>query len=191
VTFEAGLVPFLITAIMLWMFGNQVERRMGTQRFLGLYLGSAFLGNLAACLWTGGPFWVAMPMGSGYSIGALFVAFGHFHRNMDVLFMFLFKVNAWNLVFYGLGLNLLFFLLQGQGHFLGLFLAALGSLLYLTQGRNMGGPLGHLEAQIRSAYARGLFKWKTRHLKVMPGGKKEDPWIRDKDPDHPGGPVIH
>lgn len=194
VVFEGGLVPFLVTAIMLWMFGNTIEGRMGTRPFLGLYFAAGALGNLATAFMVGAPFWLGIPLGSAYSITALFVAFGHFHRHSDVFFMFLFRVNAWNLVFYGLALDLLFLLIWGHPHYLGLLVAALGSLLYFTRGRNLGGPFGDLERQARAAWARWQWKRKTRHLQVLKGGKS-DPWIRDEDgdgnDDPPERPVIH
>lgn len=200
--YSSGLVPFLIVGIMLWMFGSAVESRMGRNGFLGLYIGAGVAGNLAACLFQGmvSPLWgwATYPVGSAYSIGALFVAWGHFHRHADVLFMFLIKVNAWNLVFYGLGLDLLFLLLNGQPHYFGLLLAGLGTLFYLTRGQRIGGPLANLQRQANAAYSRWQHKRKSAHLQVLKGGK-DDAFVRDDegaagedDGDGDGRPpVIH
>lgn len=187
--FSGGLVPFIITAIMLMWFGNPAEARMGTKRFLGFYLGFGALGHAAVSLLAAGGGVVPGLPGSSFSIAALFVAFGFFHRHAQVLFMFLLPINAWTLVKVGLALDAVYWLIGGHLIAFGALISGLGALGYLGGGRGMvDGWIADLKLRVA--------KWKRSRqaakFTVIQGGKSragDDPWVREDPDDQP--PVIH
>jgi len=190
--FSSGVVPFLITAIMLMFFGNSVEKYLGRNRFLAVYFGFGAFGNAVLSGWmsAGGP--ALATTGSAFSIEVLFVAFGHFHRHASVLFMFLFPLNAWLLVKLGIGFNLLALVLTGSP-VAGASLAVAGAaLLYFTGGRRR---LELWWTQAKLWWHERQRARKRSRFTVIQGGKgrdEEDPWVREDEGDgDPKPPVIH
>lgn len=193
--FEFDLTRFFITSVMLMWFGTAMERLMGTQRFLRFFLGLGTLGYLASSVYTkavlGSAQWISAPLGPAYGFAGLLVAFGVFHRNATVLFMFLFPVNAWNLIWYGLGFDLLLLIWTGRPHYFGMLVAGLAAYAWLTRGRG-DSPLDTLRTKAEAAFKKWDHKRKTSHLKVLKGGKG-DAFVRDDDDPPPGGKprIIH
>ena len=92
---------FIISLVMLYIFGRDVEQYLGRKGFIRLYLGFLLLGPsllLAASLVTAQPFALAQ----SYANFAVFLAFAALYPNAQLLFQITAKVFAW--VFLGLSI---------------------------------------------------------------------------------------
>ncbi|MCO8124602.1 rhomboid family intramembrane serine protease [Stieleria sp. TO1_6] len=80
----------------LWVFGRNVEQRMGRWEFLRFYLVSMFVGGVAGCL----TYW-AMGIDNGVVIGAsgaviaVTIMFACYYPQATILLMFVIPVKAW------------------------------------------------------------------------------------------------
>lgn len=189
-----GAIGFFLAAIMLMMFGTQIERQVGTRSLVELYLGATVLGHLVSHLG-----WVALltragssvpileissyPMGSAYAISALLVAFGYFHRHAQVLFMFLLPLNAWTLVLLGLFGNL-FGMLRGDPISWGFFAVLVGTSWKLGirpwfYKETLLDRWRWLTGKVRASHRRpdrGSSKRRdASHLTLVRGGLSDDP----------------
>jgi membrane associated rhomboid family serine protease len=96
---HGGTLHLLFNMLSLWMFGAQLEREMGTRRFLKYY----FLCGIAAAVTVllvnialGD--WRTRTIGASGAIFGVLVAFGVMYPNQTVLMNFLFPIKAKYLV---------------------------------------------------------------------------------------------
>jgi len=92
---QGGLWHILINCVVFWWFGQMVESRIGTRRFVYFCLASAAVGGLAFVAWgliTG----TASPVigASGVTMAQLVLAACWYPRS-EILFMFIFRMQLW------------------------------------------------------------------------------------------------
>ena len=128
-----GLFHILINMFVLYMFGGEVERAMGTKAFLRFYFLTGIVAGLTGFIFA----YNASMVGASGAIFAVLVAFATFYPEVRVLFMFIFPMKAKHMVILIGGITLLATFSGGGGgiaHF-----AHLGGLvagvLYLHYGR--------------------------------------------------------
>ncbi len=113
----------IFNMLVLWMFGSEVERVMGTRRFLSLYFTAGVFAGICCCVFTpNNPI-----VGASGAIFAIEVAFAMYFPNSTVIFYF-FPIKAKYLVGLFAGFTVLNCLLPKTGnvaHF-----AHLGGLVY-------------------------------------------------------------
>jgi len=113
----------VINMLVLWMFGSEVERAMGTKKFLTMYFSAGIFAGIFCCLFTPG----SPILGASGAIFAIEVAFAMFFPNTTVIF-FVFPIKAKYLVMIFAGITILNCIIPSGGniaHF-----AHLGGLLY-------------------------------------------------------------
>lgn len=113
----------IFNMLVLWMFGTEVEKAMGTRKFLGLYFTAGMFAGICSCIFTpNNPV-----VGASGAIFAIEVAFAMYYPNSMVLFYF-FPIKAKYLVMLFASFTVINCLLPKEGnvaHF-----AHLGGLLY-------------------------------------------------------------
>ncbi len=120
---HSDLWHLIFNMLALWMFGGDVERTMGSRRFLSMYLGAGLFAGICSCL-----FVPHSPiLGASGAIFAVEVAFAMFFPNATVIF-FIFPLKAKHLVMIFVAITVFNCIMPGSGnvaHF-----AHLGGLLY-------------------------------------------------------------
>ena len=113
----------IFNMLVLWMFGSEVERAMGTRRFLTMYFTAGIFAGIFGCLFTpNNPI-----LGASGAIFAVEIAFAMFYPNATIIF-FVFPIKAKYLVMIFAGITMFNCLIPTGGnvaHF-----AHLGGLLY-------------------------------------------------------------
>ena len=113
----------IFNMLVLWMFGSEVERAMGTRRFLTMYFTAGIFAGIFGCLFTpNNPI-----LGASGAIFAVEIAFAMFYPNATIIF-FVFPIKAKYLVTIFAGITVFNCLMPTGGnvaHF-----AHLGGLLY-------------------------------------------------------------
>ena len=113
----------IFNMLVLWMFGSEVERAMGTRRFLTMYFTAGIFAGIFGCLFTpNNPI-----LGASGAIFAVEIAFAMFYPNATIIF-FVFPIKAKYLVTIFAGITVFNCLIPTGGnvaHF-----AHLGGLLY-------------------------------------------------------------
>ena len=113
----------IFNMLVLWMFGSEVERAMGTRRFLTMYFTAGIFAGIFGCLFTpNNPI-----LGASGAIFAVEIAFAMFYPNATIIF-FVFPIKAKYLVMIFAGITVFNCLMPTGGnvaHF-----AHLGGLLY-------------------------------------------------------------
>ncbi|MFQ5956309.1 MAG: rhomboid family intramembrane serine protease [Candidatus Brocadiales bacterium] len=113
----------IINMFALWMFGADVERTMGTKRFLTLYFtAGVFSALLSTVLGSNSPI-----LGASGAIFAVEVAFAMFFPEATII-LFIFPIKARHLVMIFAGITALNCLLPSGGNIA--YYAHLGGLLY-------------------------------------------------------------
>ncbi len=113
----------IFNMLVLWMFGSEVEKAMGTRRFLTMYFTAGIFAGIFGCLFTpNNPI-----LGASGAIFAVEIAFAMFYPNSTIIF-FVFPIKAKYLVMIFAGITVINCLMPTGGnvaHF-----AHLGGLLY-------------------------------------------------------------
>jgi len=113
----------IFNMLVLWMFGSEVERAMGTRKFLTMYFTAGIFAGIFGCLFTpNNPI-----LGASGAIFAVEIAFAMFYPNSTIIF-FVFPIKAKYLVMIFAGITVINCLMPSSGnvaHF-----AHLGGLLY-------------------------------------------------------------
>lgn len=136
----------LLTPLMIFNFGSQVERQIGSRAFVYLFVGSGVVGHLAASLL--GPFpGASLGLGGAFGLSAIFGTFCYLHASSQVSLIFL-TVNAWRFFVFMLVFNLLGIVFWGPSSFI---LAA--QLLATAAGMTY---VGHLRGD-RFGWARAVW----------------------------------
>ena len=113
----------IINMLVLWMFGGEVERAMGTKKFLTMYFTAGIFAGIVCCLFT--PY--NPILGASGAIFAIEIAFAMFFPNVTVIF-YVFPMKAKYLVMIFAGITVFNCLVpsgENVAHF-----AHLGGLLY-------------------------------------------------------------
>ena len=113
----------IFNMLVLWMFGSEVEKAMGTRKFLTMYFTAGIFAGIFGCLFTpNNPI-----LGASGAIFAVEIAFAMFYPNATIIF-FVFPIKAKYLVTIFAGITVFNCLMPTGGnvaHF-----AHLGGLLY-------------------------------------------------------------
>ncbi len=113
----------IFNMLVLWMFGSEVERAMGTRKFLTMYFTAGIFAGIFGCVFTpNNPI-----LGASGAIFAVEIAFAMFYPNATIIF-FVFPIKAKYLVMIFAGITVFNCLMPTGGnvaHF-----AHLGGLLY-------------------------------------------------------------
>ena len=113
----------IFNMLVLWMFGSEVEKAMGTRKFLTMYFTAGIFAGIFGCLFTpNNPI-----LGASGAIFAVEIAFAMFYPNATIIF-FVFPIKAKYLVMIFAGITVVNCLIPTGGnvaHF-----AHLGGLLY-------------------------------------------------------------
>jgi len=176
---HGGILHILINMLMLYMFGNELERLWGTRRFVRYYFVTGI--GAGVCSWIVGINTLAVIIGASGAIYGLLLAYGVTYPNRVVYLSFLFPVKVkWMVLIMG-GVAFLSSLSQqnsGVAH-----VAHLGGMivgyLYLR-----GGNLRNLYRQYEAQRQHEKLK---RQFEVYYGDvrRKIDEDKKDK------GPTIH
>lgn len=173
--------------LALWMLGTAVEGVLGPRRYLTL---------MGLCVVVSGLVWLALYHGtmalllgfSGAAFGLLY-AFAFFFPDRELI-LFIFPVRSRTLVAILVAVSLYLLLTSPGGvahavHLCGLAVAA----VYLDV--LAGSRLRDLRARVMAARAELRFRWRSRHLTVIPGrgGRPTEPPDEDEGP--PPGTPIH
>ncbi len=113
----------IFNMLVLWMFGSEVERAMGTRKFLTMYFTAGIFAGIFGCLFTPNN----SILGASGAIFAVEIAFAMFYPNSTIIF-FVFPIKAKYLVTIFAGITVFNCLMPTGGnvaHF-----AHLGGLLY-------------------------------------------------------------
>ncbi|MDO8141307.1 MAG: rhomboid family intramembrane serine protease [Candidatus Brocadiales bacterium] len=135
----------IFNMLVLWMFGNEVERVLGTRRFLTLYFTAGIFAGICCCIFTP---WTPIVGASG-AIFAIEVAFAMYFPNSTVIFYF-FPMKAKYLVMIFAGITIFNCIVPKSGniaHF-----AHLGGLIY-----------GFLFVKYSYRVVEYLKKWQIHH----------------------------
>jgi membrane associated rhomboid family serine protease len=151
----------VINMLALWMFGGQVERAMGTKKFLTMYFTAGVFAGIFCCIFTP----TNAILGASGAIFAIEIAFAMFFPNATVIF-FIFPIKAKYLVMIFAGITVFNCLMVTGGnvaHF-----AHLGGLLY-----------GFLFVRYESRFSNFLISWQIQQQEK--GYKKEEELKRKVD----------
>lgn len=113
----------IINMFALWMFGADVERVLGTRRFLTLYFTAGVFSALASTLLGS----TSPILGASGAVFAVEVAFAMLFPDATII-LFIFPIKAKHLVMIFAGITALNCLMPGSGHIA--YYAHLGGLLY-------------------------------------------------------------
>lgn len=91
----------ILNMLVLWMFGSEVERVLGTRRFLTLYFTAGIFAGIICCIFTP---WTPL-IGASGAIFAIEVAFAMFYPNSTIIFYF-FPVKAKYLIMFFAGITI-------------------------------------------------------------------------------------
>jgi len=170
---HAGLTHLLFNMLALWMFGVEIERLWGTERFARYYLlcglGAAATTMIAAMLpFSFGAFLYTTPtVGASGAIYGLLAAFGVLFANRPIYMYFLFPVPARIFVLITGAITLLLSVTSSGGQMA--HLAHLGGLitgwLLLMRGR------GGLSAELKYRYTKWRLQRARRRFDVHQGGR--------------------
>jgi len=113
----------IFNMLVLWMFGSEVERAMGTRKFLTMYFTAGIFAGIFCCLLTPD----SPIIGASGAIFAVEIAFAMFFPNTTVIF-YIFPIKAKYLVMIFAGITVISCIMPASGntaHF-----AHLGGLIY-------------------------------------------------------------
>ena len=170
---HAGLTHLLFNMLALWMFGVEIERLWGTERFARFYLlcglGAAATTMVAAMLpFEFGAFLYTTPtVGASGAIYGLLAAFGVLFANRPIYMYFLFPVPARIFVLITGAITLLLSVTSSGGQMA--HLAHLGGLLtgWLLLMRGRGG----LGAELKYRYTKWRLQRARKRFDVHQGGR--------------------
>ena len=167
---ETSPIGLLLTALMLWMFGTQLEQTWGTRRFLFFYFSTTALAGLAAAVLglVIHPIALTAYSGGWISIEALSAGFALSFPTAQILLAFVIPIQARLLIPISLGITLLYVLMTGSVYPFVVPLLAVGA-----------GVLLHDARDPRNFWLRIRVRWIERkmrgsRLRVVPGLPRDD-----------------
>jgi len=97
---HGGIFHILFNMLMLYMFGNELERLWGSRRFLNYYLITGI--GAGVCSWIVGINSPTVTIGASGAIYGLLLAYGLTYPNRTVYFFFLFPIQMrWMVIILG------------------------------------------------------------------------------------------
>ncbi len=93
---HGGLFHILFNMLFLWMFGTEVEQRMGTRDFTIFYIFCGVGAGLLTCVFWNN--WNVTTIGASGAIYGVFVAFGLMFPNRMILLFFMIPIRAYYLM---------------------------------------------------------------------------------------------
>jgi len=123
---HSGLFHFAFNMLALWMFGAEVESRMGEKRFLQFYFFCGVGAGIATCLFP--PAWSSFTLGASGAIFGVLVAFAKYFPDRIILAFMIFPMRARVFVIF-FGLLQLFAMLSASGSNIAYF-AHLGGIVF-------------------------------------------------------------
>lgn len=157
-----GVISLVLSLLILYWIGSQLEPRWGRRGFLILFFASGVLGTLVGCL-------VGLVLspsevldGSGFAITALIVAWGLVNRGRDVLVFGRLPGKAHVVAAILVALPVVATLIDGRFAQLAGYLVAIAAAFVLTR--------GFLDPQVLVGRARSA--WARRKYRVIDGGRK-------------------
>ena len=171
---HTGMLNILWNMLALWMFGAELERLWGTQRFLRFYFTCGIIAGLVFIVF-GYMFHAAneSALGSNGAVYGILVAYGLMFPDQTMLFGFLIPMKS---KYFVMIIGAIVFLqsymatVGGQGGVA--VVASLGGLaagFFLLRGKR-------LQSQIRQPITMGLKEWKLRRAK-----KKFEVYLKKQD----------
>ncbi len=171
---HTGMLNILWNMLALWMFGAELERLWGTQRFLRFYFTCGIIAGLVFIVF-GYMFHAAneAALGSNGAVYGILVAYGLMFPDQTMLFGFLIPMKS---KYFVMIIGAIVFLqsymatVGGQGGVA--VVASLGGLaagFFLLRGKR-------LQSQIRQPITLGLKEWKLRRAK-----KKFEVYLKKQD----------
>jgi len=179
-----GLSHLLTNLIGLWLFGSDLEQRLGSRRFVVFYLFCAIFANSAWLILmlstvTTAP--AGLFLGASGAVFGVFYGFAFFWPNAVVYLFFMYPIRVAHLLMF-LGFVELWFTIFAWGaggvahgiHALGVVAAAV--FLDVLYG-------GRVTTWFHRSRQEASFKLKTRHLTVIPGklGQSDEHAEGDED----------
>ena len=137
----------IFNMLVLWMFGSEVERAMGTRKFLYMYFTAGIFAGIFCCLFTPN----SPIIGASGAIFAVEIAFAMFFPNTTVIF-YIFPIKAKYLVMIFAGITVISCIMPASGstaHF-----AHLGGLIY-----------GFLFIRYEPRFSSFLLSWQNQQQK--------------------------
>ncbi len=170
---HSDILHFVFNMLALWFFGTAVESTIGPKRFVKYILLCGMGAN--TLWWTLAYLQGAQTYALGFSgaVWGLLYAFQFFFPDRIILAFFLFPMRARSFVLIFGGIEIFMALgTRGDGvaHLIHIGGALIGALYLLWTSRYAGATGDWLK---RTRH-RAFFKWKTRHLTVIKGGKDND-----------------
>jgi|GEM_PF-556854 len=162
---ETTAPGFLISAVMLWIFGTQLEQLWGTRRFLFFYFSTTALAGLAAAVigLVIAPVGHTLNAGGWASIEALCAGFALSFPTAQILLAFVLPIQARLLIPISLGITLLFVIMHGNVYGFVVPVLALGAGVLLHDARDPK----NLWLRIRVRWIER--KMRGSRLRVVPG----------------------
>ena len=109
-----GIFHILFNMLMLWMFGREVEARLGSKRFLQFYLGAGAFASLCFAIVAvlGAKF--ALAVGASGAIFGVMVLFAYLYPEATLLAFFVIPVKAKHLVMFLIAMDLVYFVFMSD-----------------------------------------------------------------------------
>jgi membrane associated rhomboid family serine protease len=157
---HGGVTHILFNMLALWMFGCDVEERMGSRTFAVFYFFCGVCAGLMTCaFWKS---WNIPTIGASGAIFGVLLAFGLMFPDRMILVFFIVPMKAFYFVI-GMGMLELYYLIFSQGGGIS-YIAHVSGMLFgfvflRFAGRIMGavdGATGKLESRTRRIDARSL-----------------------------------
>ncbi|MEW6203081.1 MAG: rhomboid family intramembrane serine protease [bacterium] len=123
---HGGLFHFMFNMLALWMFGTEVESRMGERRFLNFYFFCGVGAGVVTCLFP--PAWQSFTLGASGAIFGILVAFAKYFPDRIILAFMIFPMRARTFVIF-FGMLQVFAMLSASGSNIAYF-AHLGGILF-------------------------------------------------------------
>lgn len=109
-----GIFHILFNMFILWMFGGDVARRLGPRSFLKLYLGAGVLAGLFYAGFALSGYAETPCVGASGCVMGVLVYAALLDPNRTVLLMFIIPIRMRTLVWILVGMDLLYFMTQGD-----------------------------------------------------------------------------
>jgi membrane associated rhomboid family serine protease len=154
---------FLTSMLALWMFGGELELRLGTRRFLFFYFGISILSGIVVTLLALGIDLLAtLPvLGPGASILGIVIAWGVYFAHRQVYFFGVVPLSGRAVMLIVLGVTALWAIATTPAAFVN---EAVGALIAFFWVKGWGRPTG-----LRDAWLLWRSRRARRHLKVVKG----------------------
>lgn len=140
---HGGILHIALNMLVLWQFGNPLEKYVGTKNFLILYFVSGIMGGLLWML-----FGTAAAVGASGAISGILGAYLFFAPDMKVLFFFFIPMKLKYAIYLFAGISLVFGIIA-------IFSTSTNGAMHLAHMAHLGGLIG--------GFLVGYY-WKTKNI---------------------------